>query len=164
MYDTVSMEDTKRGRPTKFNETIKEKILELAALGKTDIQIADIIGVSERTLNNWKGNKPKFLQSLKESKQVADELVEASLFARAVGYKEEYKKQIISQGEVVEFMEVNHMPPDTTAAIFWLKNRQPENWRDKTEVEVNDLRKKSDEELEARLAELRAKQETKEES
>lgn len=125
----------KRGRPTKFNDSVKEKILELAKQGKTDEEISEIIGICSRTLRNWKGAHSDFLPAIKESKAVADELVEASLFHRAVGYRHKATKFFQHEGCVITEDYIEQYPPDTKAAIFWLKNRQPEKWRDKAEVE-----------------------------
>lgn len=154
------MDNDKRvGRPTKFNEAITEKILQLCTAGKTTDQIAEIIGVNPRTIYNWMSSKPEFYQSLKESKQAADEIVEASLFHRATGYRDSWEKEVVTKdGQVVTVTEELRVPPDTTAAIFWLKNRQPENWRDKTEVEVSALKTMSDEDLKKHLEELRKRQ------
>jgi len=131
------MSEKKRGRPSKFNEIVREKILELARGGKTDEQIADIIGVERRTLQYWKTNDQSFLLALKENKHIADELVEASLFRKATGYTHKAVKIMQNEGEVIKEEYEEHYPPDSTAAIFWLKNRKPEEWRDKTEVEVS---------------------------
>lgn len=122
-------------RPSKFNEQIKAKMLELYEKGKTDQQVADIIGVSVRTIDNWKGKHPEFLQALKEMKQVADELVVASLFSRAVGYSHKEEQTFMYKGEVIVHENIKQYPPDVTAAIFWLKNRQPEFWKDKQTME-----------------------------
>lgn len=149
------MDEPKRGRPTKFNETLSVKILELVEAGKTDAQIAQIIGISRKTFVNWKSAQPDFLLALKVSKQAADELVEASLFHRAVGYKHKATKIMATQwGGVIKEDYIEQYPPDTTAAIFWLKNRQPDKWRDKTEVEhsgkIEDV---SDSDLDAKIEE-----------
>ncbi len=140
-------------RPSKFNEALKETILKLYKEGRTDDQVADIIGVSVRTLHNWKGKYPSFLHALKDSKLVADGLVEASLFSRACGFSAVSCEVSDDAGEVRR-REFKVFAPDTTAAIFWLKNRQPEKWRENYQVDVNDLAKKSDEELEARIEKL----------
>lgn len=122
-------------RPSMFNEQIKEKMLELYEKGKTDKQVAEIIGVSEKTINNWKGKHPEFLQTLREMKQVADGLVEASLFARATGYSHPEEKVFQYEGCIITHETTKHYPPDVTAAIFWLKNRQPKDWKDKQTLE-----------------------------
>lgn len=125
------------GRPSKFNEQVKKKILDLAEKGYTDKQIAKVIGVHENTLGNWKLKDQEFLWSLKEAKVDADALVEASLFQRAVGYVGKETKVFCEKGEITEHTVEKQFAPDTTAAIFWLKNRKPDEWRDKREVEVD---------------------------
>ncbi len=97
--------------------------------GKTDAQVANIIGVSRRTIYNWRGENPEFFHSLKASKNIADDLVEASLFNRATGYSHIEEVCFSYKGDIVTHKTKKHYPPDTTAAIFWLKNRQPDRWR-----------------------------------
>jgi Homeodomain-like domain len=132
----VSNNETKIGRPTKLNDTIREKIIQLAEAGKTEEQIGEITGISTRTLQNWKGKHQDFLLALREAKALADDLVELSLFRKAVGYEHTIKKQIVGKdGDVHEVEEVQKFAPDTTAAIFWLKNRKPDEWREKMEID-----------------------------
>ena len=99
----------------------------LAKQGLTDTEIAEGIGVSVRTLYRWKAQHPDLLASLKSGKEVADKQVEASLFKRACGYTAREVKQNASGGKAITVKEVG---PDTTACIFWLKNRRPDLWRD----------------------------------
>lgn len=129
----------KIGRPTKFNKQTSEKILDLATSGKTDVQIAEIIGVTERTINVWKNKNPDFFQSLKEAKSTADSMVEAALFARAIGYSCKETKVFYKDGKVFEHIITKHYPPDVTAQIFWLKNRQPEVWGDRKPMNESSL-------------------------
>ncbi len=126
----------KRGQPTKFNCTIARRIIELIQEGKTDPQIASAIGVSVRSLKYWKAGKPDFLHAVQEAKSIADDLVEAALFNRATGYSHRAVKMFYNKdtGEIVTQKYIQHHPPDTGAATFWLKNRQPKRWREKTDV------------------------------
>lgn len=119
------------GRKTSFNDAIAARIMELAKSGQTDEQIADNIGVSVRTIYYWKSKNATFLQALKDSKDVADQLVEASLFQRAIGYSHPAVKHFMYQGDIETVEYVEHYPPSEVAAIFWLKNRQPAKWREK---------------------------------
>ena len=126
-------------RPSKFNIALSEKMIELYNKGKTDRQVAEIIGVSERTITNWKASNPGFLLSLKEAKQGADDLVEASLFSRAIGYTNPEEKIFCDKdGNIIRAPTLKHYAPDVTAQIFWLKNRRPELWRDKIEISNED--------------------------
>lgn len=145
-------------RPTKFSDALKEKMLALYADGKTDVQVAKIIGVSPRTINNWKGSRPEFLQSLRESKSIADELVEASLFGRAVGYSHPSEKIFCDKdGGIHRAKYTEHYAPDVSAQKFWLMNRQPKRWREQIDLKVSKLSKMSDEELNAKYEAILAK-------
>jgi hypothetical protein len=141
-------------RPSKFNEALRETILKLYKQGRTDKEVAGIIGVCEKTIQNWKGKYPTFLLALKESKFVADGLVESSLFGRATGYSHEEEKIFMVDGKAKRVKTIKQYPPDVTAAIFWLKNRQPEKWRENYELDIHDMDKKSDKELSERIATL----------
>jgi len=118
-------------RPEKYESKFTEQAYKLALLGATDKQLADFFDVSEQTLNTWKQKHPEFLESLKEGKQIADSTIAQSLFHRAKGYSHPEDKIFQYNGEPVIVPTVKHYPPDTVAAIFWLKNRA--GWRDQQE-------------------------------
>lgn len=121
----------KMGRPSKFRPEFVEQARKLSMLGMTDIEMAKFFEVTEHTLNNWKSDYPEFFQSLKEGKGLADAEVVASLYHRALGYSHPEDDIRAIAGEVVITPTIKHYPPDTTACIFWLKNRQPDKWREK---------------------------------
>lgn len=122
------------GGKTKYNDEMKARVIELASEGKTDNEIAHEIGVARSTLSLWKIKHEDLSDSLKEMKADADSTVEASLYQRACGYSNiETKVFCNAKGEVTEVNVVKNYPPDPVAAIFWLKNRQPDKWRDKQE-------------------------------
>ena len=123
-------------RPSKYTQEYADQAYKLCLLGATDAQLADFFGVEEKTINNWKEKHPKFLQSLNNAKLVADNEVEKSLFQRAMGYSHPEDKIFNNDGEPLIVSTTKHYPPDTTACIFWLKNRQKEQWRDKVQTEV----------------------------
>ncbi len=125
-------------RPSPFDNLDHDQVKKLALAGWTDAQMADFFGVTEQTWNNWKKAHPKFFESLKEWKVEADHKVERSLYERAVGYEHpEVKLFKTSDDEIISEDVVKHYAPDTTAAIFWLKNRKPAEWRDKTDHELS---------------------------
>jgi len=126
------------GRPSKFNPEFVPQAAKLCALGATDVEIADFFQVSVATLNRWKGEYPEFCASIKTAKDEADERVERSLYARANGYEHDDTDIRVIEGAIVETPIRKHYPPDTTAAIFWLKNRRRQQWRDKIETGVTD--------------------------
>ena len=100
--------------------------------GLTDCQIAKNLGISESTLNKYKLDHSEFLESLKKGKEVVDVEVENALLKRALGY--EYTETKVEESEkdgTKTVVTKKFIPPDTTAQIFWLKNRKPIQWRDK---------------------------------
>src|SRR5262245_7661242 len=123
----------KRGRKPAWRDAYLEQAKKLAALGATDADIADFFGVSSRTVMSWKVAKPEFSHALKTAKDAADARVERRLYERAVGYSVETEKHVCSGGKIVRVRTIEHYPPDTTACIFWLKNRQPDKWRDRVD-------------------------------
>jgi len=152
----------KRGRKSSFNEAIRATILRPIEEGKTEAEIAEVVGVSRTTLTNWKGKHPEFQYAVREARQVADALVEAALFGRAVGYSHPETKVFIHEGCPVTEEITKHYPPDTQAAMFWLRNRQPERWKEKTEgdVTVNNnlqLGTLTDEQIDAKIAAMLAR-------
>ena len=104
-------------------------------LGATDKQISDFLEITEETLNQWKHKYPEFSESLKGAKSELDTKVEQSLYRRARGYSHKAIHFDSFKGDVTETEYTERYPPDTTACIFWLKNRQPAKWRDKQELE-----------------------------
>lgn len=124
-----------RGRPTKYKPEFAKQAYKLCLLGATDKRIADFFDVTESTLNLWKQEFPEFSESLKAGKEEADSVVAQSLFHRATGYSHPDVDIKLFKGKIITTKLTKHYPPDSTAAIFWLKNRQPKQWRDKQEVE-----------------------------
>lgn len=125
-------------RPTKYKAEFVAQAEKLCKLGATDAEIADFFEVDVRTLYRWKGEHAEFCHALKSGKTEADDRVERSLFSRAIGYEhEEVDIRVINQA-IVKTPIRKYYPPDTTAAIFWLKNRRPDEWRDKNIQELTD--------------------------
>lgn len=126
-----------RGRPYDVNDRVKASIIALCRQGLTDKEIANELGISPRTLANWKGDSLDLMQSMHNAKAVADELVEMSLFKRAVGYTYKAIKLFQHEGEIITKEYEEHVAPDVRAAELWLRNRKPEQWREKKEVEIS---------------------------
>lgn len=123
-----------KGRPSKLTDDKKEIAIQKAREGKTNEQISEILAIHPRTFQRWVGKLDDFSQALKDAKEIADQPVVASLYRRATGYYHEEEKIFFFKGEVKRVKTMKHYPPDTTAAIFWLKNRQPKEWRESYQV------------------------------
>ena len=105
--------------------------------GLTEEQIAYNMGIGYSTLQAWKNKYKDILDTLKKGKEVVDRQVENALLKRALGYKyTEVTKERIDGSLVVTKEVEKEVVPDTTAQIFWLKNRKPNEWRDKQNVEL----------------------------
>lgn len=122
-----------RGRPPAFKPEFAKQAEKLCSLGATDSDLADFFGVTTRTIYRWLSEFPDFCQAIKTAKAEADIRVERSLYHRASGYSVEATKIFMPAGatEPVYAKYIEHYPPDTVACIFWLKNRKPDQWREK---------------------------------
>jgi DNA-binding XRE family transcriptional regulator len=140
----------------KYQEWLEpEKLLLIRAWardGLTDEQIAHNIGVRRETLYAWMKAYPNISNALKKGKEVVDVEVENALFQKTQGYTVEIKKTFkckevdydpvtgkkIAEREVLKTgSDEVYVPADTTAQIFWLKNRKPDTWGDKQELNLN---------------------------
>lgn len=125
------------------------KIQGWARDGLIDKQIAKNMGVAESTLRNWKNNFPEIAEALRKGKEVVDREVENALFKSALGFTQKVKKPVrireveydpksgkkIRESEKwVQVEEEVYVPPQVTAQIFWLKNRKPDQWREKNDL------------------------------
>ena len=85
----------------------------------------------------WISKYPDISDALKRGKEVVDIEVENALLKNAVGFTETLNKvKVLNDGEIIKYEEETYYPPNTTAQIFWLKNRKPKEWRDKQEVSM----------------------------
>lgn len=150
------------GRPTKYRSEFCRTAKLLARGGATDFEIYQALGISRDTFYQWLHTHPKFSEAVKGSKAPADRRTERSLFERANGYiypseeiflvdHTEERQDPASTAEnplppivvrtkvALRVPTLKHVPPDTTAIIFWLKNRRPKKWRDFKAVELSTL-------------------------
>ncbi len=100
-----------KGHVTLYSEEWCEFVTQMGRLGCTEGQIADYMGISKKTLELWKREHPEFKQALREGRDLSDMHVVNALYEKA-------------------------LKGDTTAMIFWLKNRQPDRWRDRRDIDV----------------------------
>ncbi len=127
----------KGGRPSKFTPEVANAIFEFAKLGYTDAEMAKAMGIGTTTLDRWKQERPDFFEQLKGAKGIADQHVVRSLFEVATGEVRIPAVKINQfEGMAVITPFVERFPPNVEAQKFWLKNRQPDKWRDKVEMDV----------------------------
>lgn len=123
------------GRPSKYESHVKPKLLLIQAWardGLTDADICKNLDVGKDAFIEYKKQYPELVEALKTSKDEADIIVENSLYKRAIGYT--YEEVTYENGKETKRV-VKEVTPDTTAQIFWLKNRRPAAWRDKQDIE-----------------------------
>lgn len=116
-------------RPTKYKAEFAEQAYKLCLLGATDEEMADFFEVAVSTISKWKKDHPAFSEAIKRGKRLADANVAESLYKRACGYSHKAVKIMQYEGVPVVEEFTQHYPPDTTACLAWLNNRQRENWQ-----------------------------------
>lgn len=140
---------------SKYETDVKPKLVEIEAWkrdGLKDEQICKNLGISVDTFYKYKIKYTEFSEALKKGKEVADIEVENALFKKAIGYNtkvkkafkvknveyDDYGKKVKEYEEIVLAEEEIHIPADTTAQIFWLKNRKSSKWKDKQDIDIQD--------------------------
>jgi hypothetical protein len=118
------------GRKTVYSPRLAVVARKCCERGMTDFEIADILGIGLATLYRWKLDHPAFSRAFKLGKAVADDWVERSLYNRAVGYGYLAEKPAMTRHGQKTMQYRAHIPPDTAAAVWYLKNRRPDRWRD----------------------------------
>ena len=127
---------------SKYLKEYDEQVFKLCLLGATDAELAHFFEVTEQTINNWKIDHPSFFESIKNGRETADANVGNRLYERAMGFEHDSEEiKVVSDGNNsgshIERVKTRKIyPPETIAAIFWLKNRQGKKWRDKQEIEI----------------------------
>jgi hypothetical protein len=123
----------------KANKTYHTSMLpivrKMAKAGMTEIEISDSLGIAPKTLWEWKAQYSRFSSALDLGKAQSNKRIERALYHRAAGYTHDAVKVFNDKGEPVIVPYREHVPPDTNAAIFWLKNRKPEAWQDRSVVD-----------------------------
>ncbi len=125
-------------RPTKYKAEYAKQAKKMCDLGATDMQLADFFEVDLSTINRWKLAHTTFCESIRLGKEQPNNNIERSLYNRALGYSHEQDDIRVIGQEIVITKTVKHYPPDSTAAIFFLKNRKPKEYKDKHEIAIDD--------------------------
>lgn len=145
------------GRPSAYRPEFAKQAAKLCFLGATDADLADFFEVTTRTIDNWKSRHEAFSAALKPGKSESDDRVERSLYQKAIGYEYDTVKIFNANGSPLIVPYREKVAPDTTAAMFWLKNRRAEQWRDVQKHEhgaPGDFSRLSDDELKELIVEL----------
>lgn len=121
-----------KGRPSKKDGIDLCMLTKLAEMGLTIEQIAEVLNINADSLYTYQKD-PIFSEAIKKGKEISDNRVKRSLFERATGYSHPDVDIRVCDHEIVKTPIIKHYPPDTAAAIFWLKNRLPDEWKDKHE-------------------------------
>lgn len=146
------------GRPTSYNPEYVKTAKKLAQFGATDAEMAEFFEVAQSTFYLWKATHKEFSEAVSMAKVAFDDRIERSLAMRAVGYDHDEEKVFFPAGskEPVKVTVRKHYTGSDTAAIFWLKNRRPELWRDRQELAIGrteDLQTIPTDQLEAMVLE-----------
>lgn len=135
---TTTVADQKKDKRQKWDDKFLHLAEHACRLGATDLELANMLEVSTRTISYWRAKKPEFAQVLKAGKDFADDRVERALYQKAVGY-EQYETKLFMPAGADKPIKARYrvkMAPDTVACIFWLKNRRKDDWRDKQQTEL----------------------------
>ena len=147
------------GRPTKYKTEYNQQAFIACKTGGLDnLELCDLFAIKERTFYDWLHDYPEFSQSIKKGKLDYDNKnVASALKHRAIGYSHKEDRIFNNNGVPLIVPTVKHYPPETNAIRTWLFNRDPDNWKDKKEVEHSGnigIKAMKDDELDKELEEL----------
>lgn len=141
------------GRPLGLTPEKTRQAQFLSKMGATIPELAKFFEVAEHTITYWQTIDDEFSAALKLGREQSDERVVRSMYAKALGFEKTIEEEVLGKdGQVRTVKKKIYVPPSDTAAIFWLKNRRKDEWRDRHEYEVGrvgEFDKMSDQELEA---------------
>jgi hypothetical protein len=126
----------RRGRKSKYRKEFARIAKAMCRQGATDYELAQEFEVATSTIWRWCSKYPEFCNAIKVEKASFDDRVERSLAQRALGYSYHAEKPFQYQGEVMKVQYVEHVPPDVSAAKFWLLNRRRAQWSDTSRHEL----------------------------
>ena len=124
---------TGAGRPTLYKPELADRARELCARGATNHDLAGRFGVVRSTIGQWIASHPEFAEAVQQGRDVADAIAVESLFTRVTGYDRPAEKVFLYRGEPRTVTYTAHVPPETRACMYWLRNRRPEDWREISE-------------------------------
>lgn len=124
------------GRPTLYNPTVLAAAKTMAEKGANKSEIAVHLGISYQTLRNWELTKPDFFEAINGDEVVLTKNVARSVYERATGYEYAAEKVFQYRGEIIRAPVIEHCPPDIAAAKFWLTNKAPDEWQERSSQSV----------------------------
>jgi hypothetical protein len=127
------------GRPTLYKPDHADRARELCARGATNPDLAGRFGVARSTIGQWIAHHPEFAEAVQQGRDVADATAVESLFTRVTGYNHQAEKVFLYRGEPRTVTHTAHVPPETRACMFWLRNRRPEEWVEVSEYVAAEL-------------------------
>lgn len=135
-FDDATESGRGPGRPPTYNPDYHPAMAAVLGdvFGATAAELARFFDVAERTVERWTDEHEEFRRARVHARAEADKHVEARLYRRAMGYSHPAVKVLQHEGVPLVVPYTEHYPPDPKAIEFWLKNRQPEKWRERVQV------------------------------
>jgi hypothetical protein len=125
----------KRGRTPSYTPDYCTFAYKFCLLCATNEDLAELFEVSRNTIGNWLARYPEFRKAMQDGRDVADADVAQALLHKATGFTHADVKILQIEGEAMPVEYSRYFPPDTQAAIFWLRNRRRKQWRERIELE-----------------------------
>lgn len=123
------------GRPSSYSIDVANKILHFTSLGFGIYLVSKKVGVPERTLRRWLASNAEFREALDAARNICDDRMVRTLYEKASGYTIRAVRMFMYEGQILSQEYDEHIPPDARLIEFWLKNRRPNEWREKQSVE-----------------------------
>lgn len=124
-----------------FQPDMADRVFRVCLLGATDAELAAVLQISLSTLGTWKQQYELFNDAINRGRLSADAHVAHSLYQRATGYRWVEQQAIkVKTGQYTEDIRIveveKAVPPDTMANSLWMRNRHPDRWRERREVNI----------------------------
>ena len=124
------------GRPTSYKPEYCREAELLCLLGLTDVELAEFFQVSDETIRTWKHKYPEFLGAIENGRILPDAQAAQTLFKLAMGFEHKVEDIVWRNGAPIKISYTKYFPPNFSALSLWLRNRRPDQWRDKHTIGV----------------------------